>query len=83
VAKKKTTDVERLESALGQLEQLIRQECMEFKVGPDAVEMAAYDAGYQRHPRLPAWLIYLGDHFGVDVASEYIKGLEDAPEPRS
>lgn len=68
---------DQLRLALNELETIIQQEGLEAVDSKTAVEMAAFDAGYQRR-RLPSWLLFLGTHFRIDVEAEYRKGLENA-----
>lgn len=59
--------------AEGQMEAIWKEESLEAATLPDAIEMYAWDLGYQKHP-LPDWLIYLGKKYKVDVISNHKDG---------
>ena len=57
----------------GKMEIIRRQESLEATNDKDAVEMYAFDLGYQKVP-LEQWLVDYGKILGVDVQSEYDLG---------
>lgn len=65
-------------NARAMLERIWRDESLEATNEFDALEMFAFDWGYQGRP-LPEWARVLGKAIGVDVDGEYKKGLEESP----
>jgi len=61
--------------AEGELDIVIRQEGLEAR-GKDAIEMYAWDLGYQKSP-IPEWLEVLGNAHHVDVKKEYARGQKE------
>ena len=67
------------ETAIGKLQSICRSEGLEATTVEDAIEMHAWDLGYQNEP-IPDWLTYLGKQFKILVKKHHSDGRKAAAE---
>ena len=68
-------------TAFGWIEIIWRDEGLEATTLEDAIEMYAWELGYQRQV-LPPWLMKLGEIFKIDVVHTHQDGKQAGKEAR-